>query len=625
VAGLKDLNQTTDLYSYETGSKATTLVTRRAGPLPSLSPADESQTGGLSADGRYAVFSSLSPNLAAGQVDANRKEDVFLYDTAARTTLLVSHVRASAAATPAGQSTRPAISADGAWIAFFSDAKNLVPGANPNGGFGLYLFERATGAVTYLARVGYGFNPDDTDSAALGLSADGRFIVFTSRESDVVPGQQEAEPFSNTSDVFLHDRATGQTVLVSHSAAGPLTVGGYDSDAAVISADGRFVAFNSRAEDLVAGQTGTGGNVFLFDRQTGANTLVSRTKASALEGSGFASAPRLSGDGRFVFFSSRAGDLDPGVSPRGEATFYLYDRTLATYQRAGYTSGGFRPQIDLSADGRYAAFTSDAEILPGVYGGTDSQLYLYDRETRATVHVTRNTAGFTSKGDPFRPRLSADGRYLAFLSEAKDLIPGQISPPEREPYDLFLYDRTAGSLTLVSSWKGSSVTAAGSSYGQELSANGRQVLFTSKIDLVSDDRNRRTDVYLYNLDPTTPPGPVTIPPCILLDTRRPADAPALRSNTARVVKATGVCGVPASAKQVLVKVTSLQPTGKGNLRFYPGDLAAPSTGILRFNAGQTAAGTFDLPVSSAGNLTVLPFVGGNGTVGMVVEVDGYTP
>ncbi len=171
------------------------------------------------------------------------------------------------------------------------------------------------------------------------------------------------------------------------------------------------------------------------------------------------------------------------------------------------------------------------------------------------------------------------------------------------------------------------MAAAGHSSLPLISASGRQVAFTSHVDLLPGDANRRGDAYLFNLDPAPPGGPVTIPPCLLFDTHRPADGPALRSNAARVVKATGTCGVPATATRVTVKVTAFQETGKGNLRFYPGDLAAPSTGILRFSAGQTQSATFDLPVASngAGSLTILPFVAGQGTVGVSVEVNGYMP
>src|SRR4029077_8770252 len=143
---------------------------------------------------------------------------------------------------------------------------------------------------------------------------------------------------------------------------------------------------------------------------------------------------------------------------------------------------------------------------------------------------------------------------------------------------------------------------------------------------VQGDFNRRPDPYLFSLDAGTPGGPVTVPPCVLLDTRRPADAPALRSNAARVVKAAGACGVPAPAKRINAKVTVFRGTGQGNVRLYPGDLSAPSAGILRFTRGQTRAASFDLPLApNAGTLTILPFVAGNGKVGVSVEIDGYTP
>lgn len=88
---------------------------------------------------------------------------------------------------------------------------------------------------------------------------------------------------------------------------------------------------------------------------------------------------------------------------------------------------------------------------------------------------------------------------------------------------------------------------------------------------------------------------MTVPPCILFDSRRPADGPALRSNAARVVKAAGACGVPATAKRVTAKVAVFQGTGKGNVRFYPGDLAAPAAGILRFSRGQSRSTTSTSP------------------------------
>ncbi|HEY4587817.1 MAG TPA: hypothetical protein VII86_01255, partial [Thermoanaerobaculia bacterium] len=129
--------------------------------------------------------------------------------------------------------------------------------------------------------------------------------------------------------------------------------------------------------------------------------------------------------------------------------------------------------------------------------------------------------------------------------------------------------------------------------------------------------------YLFSLDPPPPPtaGAVTLPPCALFD------GAGLRSNVRRLVKAAGRCGVPATATQVLVKVTALEATGQGNLRLYPGDVPDLAAGTLRFDRGQTVEDTFNLPLATNGRGTIalLPFVRGNGTVRVRVEVDGYTP
>ena len=113
---------------------------------------------------------------------------------------------------------------------------------------------------------------------------------------------------------------------------------------------------------------------------------------------------------------------------------------------------------------------------------------------------------------------------------------------------------------------------------------------------------------------------MTVPPCALFDG-------ILRSNARKVLKVAGSCGVPAGVKQVAVKLTVSQGTGKGNVQFYPGNVRTPSAGILRFNRGATRAAGFTLPLSTngTGTIALLPFVGGNGTVRVTVEVDGYTP
>ena len=111
-----------------------------------------------------------------------------------------------------------------------------------------------------------------------------------------------------------------------------------------------------------------------------------------------------------------------------------------------------------------------------------------------------------------------------------------------------------------------------------------------------------------------------MPPCALF-------TGALRSNARKVLKVAGSCGVPPGAKRVIVKLTVSQATGQGNVQLYPGNVRTPAAGILRFQRGQTSTSSFDLPLSTngTGTLALLPFVRGNGTVKVSVEVNGYVP
>jgi Tol biopolymer transport system component len=621
LSGVADLNQAPDLYAWDVAHASLDVATGRAPDLPSLPPGSGSHVRALSADGRFVAFETDSANVVAGQVDANGKTDVFLYDATAKTTILVSHVPGSAVTAAAGTSSDPALSADGRWVAFTSNARNLVNGANPAGQPCVFLWDRTTGAMSFVAH-----------GEAPRISPDGRWIAFTSFATDVVAGQRpSASPEGPFSNVFLWDRVGKTTTLVSHAASGGLLTASGDSDLPALSADGRFVAYHSQAVDLAAGQVDPGdpaNDLFLFDRTTGTNVLVSHAAGSTTTPRGAITDPVLSTDGRYILFETAAHGLDPaGTADTFDLVFYLYDTTLKTYQQIG-TDGGRAQRPSLSSDGRFAAFLSDRTLIPGTFGNT-VQAYLYDRVAKTLTLVShRSQDGLASSGYAGAPTLSADGRWLAFLSDGGgDLVAGLLPRPGSESDDpaLFLYDRTANKVRLVSRWQGSAVTAGGGA-APFVSANGQRVAFDSADDLVYGDFNRRTDAYLFTLDTGTSGGPVTVPPCILFDSRRPADAPALRSNAARVVKATGLCGVPAGAKRVTIKLTVFQGTGKGNVRLYPGDLSAPSSGILRFSRGQTAAATFDSAVApGAGTLTLLPFVAGNGTAGASVEVDGYTP
>lgn len=619
VAGLADLNGRQDLFAYDVAAADNRLVTARAPALASLAAAFESRATAISADGRVVAFETFPSNFFS-----TSQANVRLYDPATKTTVLVNHASGSATTPAQGVSLGGFLSPDGRYTAFYSNSRTLVPGANSGGVTCLFLFDRTTGVVSFVARLGLDRDLTPDSERLLSkprFSADGRWLAFTSKAPDVVPGQQEQRPvYDPSSDVFLYDRVSGVTRLVSHSTAGAAVAGDIDSSGPVLSADGRYLAFLSGASDLLPGEIkgpNDGPGAYLYDRVTGATTLFSHPRSSPLTVASTYGDLAMSSDGRYIALAIDAADLDPGSPPGGGSlAIYLYDRVAGSYQRIA-NADSFGQELALSADGRIVAFTGGYGLLPGTGPG----LYLYDRAAKALSFAIAAAVEDGSLA------LSGDGRSIVFADEGANLVPGLTRTLDWDGTDIFLYDRVAGTTSLVNQWQGSAVTAAGFAYGPLLSADGRRVAFTSDVDLVTGDYNRQSDAYLFSLDGGAPGGPVTLPPCIVFDTRRPANGPALRSNAARVVKAAGACGVPATAKRVTAKVTVFQGTGKGNVRFYPGDLAAPSTGILRFSRGQSRSATFDLPVApnGAGTLTLLPFVGGNGTVGVSVEIDGYTP
>jgi Tol biopolymer transport system component len=620
VAGARDLNDGLDLFAYTVPTGALEMVTRRAPALVPVTADARSTARALSADGRWVVFESSSPRLIAGQVDANGKTDLFLYDRLTRQTVLVSHAAGSLVTAGNGSSQVPSISADGRWVAFFSNARDLVTGAPfREGYFSLYLFDRVTGATRLVSPGAGGSSSNEETSGEQRISADGNWVAFTSLAEDVVPGQHQ-----NTYDynLFLWSRETGSTVLITRSSLyADLWTAYGRSGSAAISADGRYVAFRSTANDLLPGQTADpsntqDGNVFLYDRVSGAIALVSHKPSSPTAGSSADTPPSLSADGRFVAFSSYDSGLDPGEGGLDHSV-YLYDRTLGTNQWIAY---GFIPQV--SADGGTVAFGSYYPLVPGVSPNTP-QLYLWDRGTKAYTLAThsRRPGAVGSENGFLEFALSSNGRYLAFSSLAHDLVAGEVPPQgSRGSTDAYLFDRVTGGTVLVSRSKASALAAAGASRFPLISADGHRVAFSSGAGLVEGDYNRQEDAYLFDLDASTPGGPVTVPPCVLFDSA------AQRSNVRKVLTVTGSCGVPAGAARVTVKVTAQQGTAAGNLRLYPGNVTAPPSGTLRFVKTKPASATFDLPLATNGNgtIAVLPFVRGNGTVRVVVEVDGYT-
>jgi len=311
------------------------------GGLNALSPS-------MSADGRFIAFQGLSPDLTPG--DANGQHDIFLHDAWQATTTLISSTPSGVSGD--GASTSPRISADGQWIVFTSEASNLVAG-DVNGVADVFVRNVASG-VTQLVSVSSSGALADAACTEPAISADARFVVFTSSATTLTPGA------NNLARIYLRDLELGVTEIVSLNNAG--LSANLGSMRPRISADGRFVTFTSFATNLDPNDTDNSSDVFLRDRAASTTELVSRTSQAAQSFSMFSYGPSdVSADGRYVVFVSLASDL--GIPLGGSPDrLYVYDRLASTTIPASLsTSGLIASSITASAltpDGRYLVFSN---------------------------------------------------------------------------------------------------------------------------------------------------------------------------------------------------------------------------------------------------------------------------
>ncbi len=342
---------------------------------------------------------------------------------------------------------------------------------------GLFVLAGATSAGSALAQTTERVSVATGGAQATGtsftgaISADGRFVAFYSDAINLVSGDTNA-----AFDVFVHDRQTGTTERVSVATGGVQAIGG-DSYAPSISADGRFVAFYSLATNLVSGDTNAAFDVFVHDRQTGTTERVSVATGGA-EANNTSLYPVISADGRFVAFWSDATNLVSGDTNAAYDVF-VHDRQTGTTERVSVATGGgqatggsYSPSI--SADGRFVAFYSLATNLVGSDTNGKADVFVHDRQTGTTERVSVATNGAQATGgDSANPAISADGRFVAFESDATNLIGGDgngfrdifvrdrgtSGPPPLAPLALNATDVGADAFT--ANWTGQDATAAG--------------------------------------------------------------------------------------------------------------------------------------------------------------------
>ena len=279
---------------------------------------------------------------------------------------------------------------------------------------------------TWIARASVDTAGGDADAGSFvpSLSGDGRYVAFASNASDLV-----ADDGNGTTDVFVRDLQTGATTRVSTNVQGGDANG--HSDDAAISTDGRYAAFTSVASDLVAAGDNCCTDVFVRDLHAG-TTMRLGTTSGTNDLFSHSFNPTLSADGRFVAFESWASDLVPGDN-NGVVDVFVYDQQLGVMRRvsvdpAGRDANGFSQDASISADGRYVTFDSDANNL--VRGDDDEtkDVFVRDLLRGTTMRVSVAMKGDDPNGTSGLPSLSADGRFVAFQSDASNLVVGTARP-----------------------------------------------------------------------------------------------------------------------------------------------------------------------------------------------------
>ena len=319
-------------------------------------------------------------------------------------------------------------------------------------------------------------------SLILGIVVSSILIISSSHVSAVVP--------------YITER-------VNLTPAGAQMTGGSVQYAPVISQDGRYVAFATTSSDMLPGDTNGKTDVYVRDRKLGANvraTLNSTGGEIAASVSGFT----MSANGRFVLFSTGNSSVVPGDT-NGKPDIFLRDLKNNTTELVSLSSGGGITNgstsfYDISSDGRYVVFSNDGtNVVPGDTNGV-TDIFLRDRKLGTTTLISKTGAGLISNGYSNRPSISCDGAYIAFNSEATNLVAGDTNGVQ----DLFLVNRIGGeSITNITISGNGTVASPNAEGNSDISCNGQKVVLTSKVNYLLNDTNNALDIYVYDITDDT--------------------------------------------------------------------------------------------------------------------------
>lgn len=402
-----------------------------------------------------------------------------------------------------------AVSADGRFVAFASKAPNLVAG-DANGLTDVFLRDMVARTTQLVSVNQFGTGTGNGTSNLPSVSGDGRYVAFATQASNLHPDDADALP-----DIYVRDMQTGTMILVSRSSGAIGSKSNGTSGFPSISADGRYVVFESTATNLdgidpLGDDDDTTSDIYRRDVLDPANLnptiLVSRQSTvggtPGPKGTGASIRPRISGNGRFIVFESGANDLvlnsaEGGPDAFGGQDVFLRDADTATIRRvslttAGGDANGISDTASVSDDGRFVVYRSSASNLHPDDDGSQNDIFLFDAQSGTVIICSQHTFGTQAGNSCNFPVLTGDGRFVVFQSQATSLVNGDTN----NRADIFRHDRlTRETVRLSVGTYGSELN--GDSTRPAVSSDGRYIGFVSdSTNGADDDTNGAVDIYL---------------------------------------------------------------------------------------------------------------------------------
>jgi Tol biopolymer transport system component len=443
--------------------------------------------GGMTPDGRYVAFTSDASDLVAG--DNNGLSDIFVRDMVAGTTVLAS--QSTGGVKGNGVSSQPVITPDGRYVAFISTSGNLASGGldNPD----IFLRDLVGQTTVAMSSVATGSSSGATVSS-LSITTNGRYVVFVSMATNLVSGVTQAG-----GEVYVRDFVGGGILWASSNATTTAQgiLGGSaipSSQHPVISDDGTWVAFKTGSNNVSGGSA----VIFEYNTVTAALTTVYTNGIYELPYSDDFFGPEMTPDGRFIVFTSEEQGTNVFGSIRLWDSQTGTNALVSTNLSGAYSANTLAQAASVTPDGRYVVFLSSAGDLTG--NTVDSGMHIFRRDMQGgsitLLDVDTNGVGSTDFTGTF-PSVSTNGQFIAFSGPDGGLVPLDFNGAN----DVFLRDATGGTTQLISQRNPSVPTRSGDRYSSEgplsISADGRWVAFASYAnDLVPNDTNNARDVFV---------------------------------------------------------------------------------------------------------------------------------